>query len=68
MQVLFLQALFYPVLFWAFSDLSRGFFWDFSSHAGLFREPLHLYLALLCCKDDFFRPDSSPASSFSPQG
>ena len=57
MQVLFLQALLYQV-----------FSWDFSSHAGLFRELLHLYLALLRCRDDFFRPDSSPACSFLPQG
>ena len=29
---------------------------------------MHLYLALLCRRDYFFRPDSSPACSFSPQG
>jgi len=57
MQVLFLQALFYQVLSWAFS-----------SHAGLFRELLHLYLALFFRRDDFFRSVSSPACSFSPQG
>ena len=29
---------------------------------------IHLYLALLCRRDDFFRPDSSLSCSFSPQG
>ena len=37
---------------WSFSDLSRGFFWVFSCHAGLFRELLHLYLALFFRRDD----------------
>lgn len=40
----------------------------FSSHVVLFRELLHLYLALLRCRDDFFRLDSSPACSFARQG
>ena len=29
---------------------------------------MHLYLSFLCCRDYFFRPDSSPACSFAPQG
>ena len=29
---------------------------------------IHPYLALLCCRDDFFQPDSSPAWSFVPKG
>ena len=29
---------------------------------------IHLYLALLCCRDYFRRPDSSPACFFVPQG
>ena len=65
----------FPRLFRSFSDLSRGFsgifqisLLGFSGHVVLFRELLHLYLALLRCKDDFFRPDSSPACSFLPQG
>ena len=59
----------------SFSDLFRGFsgifqisFLGFSGHVVLFRELLHLYLALLRCRDDFFRPDSSPACSFARQG
>ena len=51
---------FFRSLFWAFQV--------FSSHVVLFRELLHLYLALLRCRDDFFRPDSSQACSFLPQG
>ena len=65
----------FPGLFRSFSDLFRGFsgifqisFLGFSGHVVLFRELLHLYLALLRCRDDFFRPDSSPACSFLPQG
>ena len=51
---------FFRSLFWAFQV--------FSSHVVLFRELLHLYLALLRCRDDFFRPVSSPACSFVLQG
>jgi|GEM_PF-5778003 len=29
---------------------------------------MHLYLALLCCRDDFFCSDASPACFFLPQG
>ncbi len=29
---------------------------------------IHLYLALLCCRDDFFCSDASPACFFVPQG
>ena len=65
----------FPGLFRSFSDLFRGFsgifqisFLGFSGHVVLFRELLHLYLALLRCRDDFFRPDSSTACSFLPQG
>ena len=29
---------------------------------------MHLYLALLCCRDDFFCSDASLSCSFSPQG
>ncbi len=29
---------------------------------------IHPYLALLCCRDDFFCSDASPACFFSPQG
>ena len=51
---------FFRSLSWAFQV--------FSSHVVLFRELLHLNLAFLRCRDDFFRPDSSPACSFLPQG
>ncbi len=33
-----------------------------------FSARIHPYLALLCCRDDFFRSDASPARSFVPQG
>ena len=51
---------FFRSLSWAFQV--------FSSHVLLFRELLHLYLALFFCRDDFDRSDSSPTCSFSPQG
>ena len=54
----------------------RGFFVSilihlslaFSSAGIISSAQMHLYLALLCCRDYFFRPDSSPACFFVPQG
>ena len=54
----------------------RGFFvsilihpWlAFSSTGIISTVQIHLYLALLYCRDYFFRPDSSPACFFVPQG
>ena len=40
----------------------------FSSAGIISAARIHLYLVLPCCRDYFFRPDSSPACSFSPQG
>ena len=56
--------------------LGRGFFVSilihpslaFSSAGIISSARIHLYLALLCCRDYFFRPDSSLSCSFSPQG
>ena len=49
--------LIFPGIFWAFQV--------FSSHAGLFRELLHLYLALLRCRDEFLLARFIPSLLFS---
>ena len=40
----------------------------FSSAGMISSSRIHLWLALLFCRDDFFRSDSSPAYFFLPQG